>query len=445
MGKASRARWDGNVRSMAIVAKPPDEITAEDIAFLRENYTSTGGLLPNAYAGGAFYTPTHVARFIVAALRGLSGGDFPAGSRWLEPSCGSGVFIEHIAPIDVSKPAVAEITALELDETSAKVASLIYPHANVIQGDAFLHERRDYYDYVVGNPPYGVTIDVAADTLPDAFETLRTTKGQARGKSECAFIELAIKAVKPGGYIAFVLPMGLNYANYAEKVRRLLYETCWHVATVMLPGETFALTGTTIPTQILIVRKAPPGTPHMSAVTKRWGSNLGSTYADITDFDARFLAGQTPAYFAQITDIGYDAKGKPTPAKWNDGLTQLDELLEDFTDDYLVRSNLYPHIPSWHSVKDVSAFMFSQGNRTCDGYRYASRVYSGGPYRWNELTLGAGVEIEWNGEEVSTFDFEWQDRIVAAHYAALEASYYAELTGEAGSLPSDTPEMEAVA
>lgn len=418
MGKASRARWDGNVRSMAIVAKDPADITAEDIAFLRANYTSTGGLLPNAYAGGAFYTPTHVARFITEALRGLSGGSFPPGSRFLEPSAGSGVFIEHL-------PECAEVTALELDEISAKVTSLLYPRANVIQGDAFLHSRRDYYDYVIGNPPYGVTIDVEAGALPDTFETLRIAKGKARGKSECAFIELAIKAVKPGGYIAFVLPYGLNYANYAEKVRQLLYTTCWHVATVMLPGETFALTGTTILTQILIVRKAPPGTPLIPSAEKRWGSNFRSDYGDITDFGAEFLAGQPPAYFAKITDIGYDKDGKRTD-KWGNGLTQLDELLEDFTDDYLVRSNLYPHIPSWHSIKDVSAFMFTHGNESCDGHRIASRTYSDGPYRWNELTLGAGTEIDWRGDAVSTFDFTWQDRIVDAYYASHTQSLYEE-------------------
>ncbi|WP_433943633.1 HsdM family class I SAM-dependent methyltransferase [Paenibacillus sp. SN-8-1] len=398
---------------MAIVAKPRSEITAEDIAFLRENYTSTGGLLPNAYAGGAFYTPTHVARFIIEALSGLSGGKFAPGSRFLEPSAGSGVFIEHL-------PEDAEITALELDETSAKVTSLIYPNANVIQGDAFTHGRRDYYDYVIGNPPYGVSIDVDAADLPDSFETLRVTKGRAKGKSEVAFIELAIKAVRPGGYIAFVLPFGLNYANYAEKIRQILYQTCWHVATIGLPGETFALTGTTIATQILIVRKSPPGTPLLEPATKRWGSNFRrGGYEDITDFNARFLAGQAPAYFAQITDIGYDKDGKSTD-KWGDGLTQLDELLEDFTDDYLVRSNLYPHIPSWHSVKDVSAFMFQHANNTGDGYKDASYGLSDGPYRWNELTLGSGDEIEWRGELVSSFDFAWQDRIITDYYAELD-------------------------
>lgn len=414
MGKASRARWDGNVRSMAIIAKPREEITAEDLEFLRQNYTSTGGLLPNAYAGGAFYTPTHVARFVIEALRGLSGGSFPADAKFLEPSCGSGVFIEHL-------PRDSEVTALELDETSAKVTSLLYPGANVIQGDAFRHALRDYYDYVIGNPPYGVSIDIAAEDVPDEFVTLSKKKGgRLGGKSECAFIEFAIKAAKPGGYIAFVLPLGLNYANYAEKVRRLLYETCWHVATIGLPGETFALTGTTIETQILIVRKTPPGTPLIPSAEKRWGSNFKrGGYDDISEYDAKFLAGQTPAYFAKITDIGYDKDGKSTD-KWGDRLTQLDELLEDFTDDYLVRSNLYPHVPSWHSVKDVSAFMFQHANNTSDGYREASITYQNGPLRWNELTLGAGVEIEWHGEIVSTFDFEWQDRIVNEYYAELD-------------------------
>lgn len=262
-----------------------------------------------------------------------------------------------------------------------------------------------------------MSIDVDAADLPDAFETLKITKGRAKGKSESAFIELAIKAVKPGGYIAFVLPLGLNYANYADTIRKLLYHTCWHVATIGLPSETFAMTGTTIQTQILIVRKAPPGTPLIPSAETRWGSNFRrGGYEDITEFCAKFLAGQTPAYFALVTDIGYDKDGKSTD-KWGDGLTQMDELVADFTDDYLVRSNLYPHIPSWHSVKDVSAFMFSHANDSCDGYRGAKGTYPDGPYRWNELTLGAGVEIAWEGEEVSTFDFGWQDRIVDAYYA----------------------------
>jgi hypothetical protein len=405
LAKMDRQRWQANVRSMEIVAKPREEITVEDIDFLRENYTSMGGLLPKGFNGGAFFTPTHVARFVVEALAGLSGG-FKPGARVLEPSCGSGVFIEHI-------PNHCEITGLELDPTSAKVSSLIYPHAEITEGNALEHDRRDYYDYVIGNPPYGEAVEVEDGT---DWITLSKSKDKWRGKSENAFLELAIKAAKPGGYIAYVLPLGIGHSQASAKVRKLMHETCWHVATIILPGETFVHVGTTIPTQILILRKAPPGTPLVEPVTKRWGSNFRrSDFGDITKYDARFLLGQTPAYFAKVTDIGWDAKGRETDS------AQLDEILDDFTDGGIMRENLYPHVPSWFGVeRGNDAFFFSHSNDTCDGFRDGSRTFGDGPYRWNELTLGTGEEIEWDGREWSTWlngMTALQDELVRQYYA----------------------------
>lgn len=404
MGKADRKRWEGNVKSMEIIAKPRDQITAEDLEFLRQNYTSAGGLLPNAFSGGAFFTPTHVAKFMWEILTPR----LPKAPKVLEPSVGAGVFLEHA-------PADAEITALELDETSAKVTSLLYPRANVIVGNALEHERRDYYDLVIGNPPYGVTVE-----FPDTSEEWRSlskSKGKRKGKSEVAFIEFAIKAVKPGGYIAFVLPKGIAYAKHAAKLRKLMHETCWQVATIMLPGETFQHVGTTVETQIIVLRKAPPGTRLIPTAETKWGSNFRrSDFGDITQYNAHFLEGQPPAYFAKVTDIGWDAKGRSTD-KWGDGLTQLDALVEDFTDDGLMRENLYPHVPSWFGVeKGNEAFFFSHGNDTCDGYRDTSSTYPDGPYRWNELTLGAGREIVVDSAEYGTWVREceeWQNEIVA--------------------------------
>lgn len=396
---------------MAIVAKPRAEITEEDIAFLRENYTSTGGLLPNAYAGGAFYTPTHVARFVIEALRGLSGGSFAPGSRFLEPSAGSGVFIEHL-------PQDGEVTALELDETSAKVTSLIYPHANVITGDAFRHARRDYYDYVIGNPPYGVNLDIDAAEIPDSFDTLRITKGRAKGKSEVAFIELAIKAVKPGGYIAFVLPKGIGHSSAAKKIRDIMRETCWHITSIELPGTTFAMTGTTIPTDIHVLRKI---TPNANKVHVKY-SVKGSSRAPLTcvtqkmdtaEADTFWYTGQPPIFQASITDIGYDKDGKSTD-KWGDGLTQLDELLEAFTDDNLMRENTDPIGPFDGVEKEGDEFHgFNVKISPFEEWR-AKRGYMA---YWNVLTLGRGGDIVTPSSVESSFDFEWQDRIVADYYA----------------------------
>ncbi len=416
MGKAERKRWYANVKSMEIVNKPRYQVTPEDIEFLRENYTSIGGLLPKGFNGGAFFTPTHVAKFMWDVLKPR----LPKYPRVLEPSVGSGVFLEHA-------PSEAEITALEIDETSAKVTSLIYTHANVIIGNALDHDRENYYDVVIGNPPYGESVSTERE-----FMTLTKRKGVYYGKSENAFIELAIRAAKPGGYIAFILPMGIAFAKHAAKVRKLMYDTCWHVATIMLPGETFHHVGTNIQTQIIVLRKVTPNARKIKAVEQRWGSNFRQRdRQDIEQFNAEFFEGQTPAYFAKVTDIGWDAKGNSTD-KWGDGLTQLDELVNDFTDGNLMRESLYPHIPSWYDFKKGNeGFFFSHGNDICAGFSDACRTFADGPYRWNELTLGAGKEVVWkraDGTEVlrSTWDFEWQDEIVAewqatCDYASKEA------------------------
>ena len=382
---------------MEIVAKPYEEITDDDRQFLRENYTSAGGLIPNAYSGGAFFTPPHVARFMWQCLTPR----LPANPRILEPSAGSGVFLEHA-------PADSDITAIELDKTSAKVTSILYPDAEIIEGDALLHDRRDYYDLVIGNPPYGVTVEF--DAGDEEWQAVGKRKGLRRGKSETAFMELAIKTVKPGGYIAFIMPIGLSFSQNNAKVRKLMYDTCWQVATVLLPGETFAHVGTTIPTQILILRKAPPNTPRLT-VNKRV---LGLGGRDL-QLKAEFFAGQMPAYFARVTDIGYDKDGKPTD-KWGDGLTQLDELVEDLADvEYeLVRSNLYPNIPSWADRGgDNSEFFFDRTNGDSDGSNKASQY--DGPHHWNEFTLGMGEEYVVDGVEWSSMDYSWQDAIVAEY------------------------------
>lgn len=401
MGKADRKRWDGNVRSMAIIAKPDADITADDLAFLRENYTSAGGLLPNAYSGGAFFTPTHVARFIVEALRGLSGG-FSANQTWLEPSCGSGVFLEHV-------PTDAEVTALELDETSARVSSLLYPAINVIQGDALTHGRRNYYDFVIGNPPYGVSLDIAAEDLPDDYVTLTKKRDRCGGKSELAFIELAIKAAKPGGYIAFVLPKGIGFSSAAQKVRDLAKETCWHVASVELPGTTFAHVGTSIATDLHILRKVTPNARKVPVIYSQIGS--GKYPLDIVkqteeaEASTFWYEGQQPIFHAIITDIGYDKDGRSTD-KYGDGLTQLDELLEAFTDDCLTRENCDPVAPFKNEYHGFSVKVPPYEEW---------RVKDGLVTYWNVLTLGRGEDV--NG--TSSFDFEWQDRLVNEYYTEV--------------------------
>jgi hypothetical protein len=396
MGKVQRQRWQDNERAIAITKKTRDEITLEDIRFLKESYTSVGGLLPKGYNGGAFFTPTHVAKFLVQFL-GIH--KQPAGTKILEPSVGSGVFLEHI-------PESHEITALELNPTSATVTSLIYPHANVIQGDALEHEKENYYDFVIGNPPYGETVKTTRE-----FHTLTKRKGEYTGKSEFAFIELAIRACKAGGYIAFILPTGLSYSQRAKKVRKLMYETCWHIATIELPTTTFQHVGTDIPVMILVLRKVPPNTKMIPAHKSLPEGTM-------------FFKGQQPSLFARVGDIGYDKKGNSTD-KWGDGPTQLDELINlvglNGWQAKLVRENEFPYKPWWvERGNTVTEYFFSKSSETrerglsgSEGFGQKSRflpkeeIKTGLVY-WHEMTLGVGEGRSW--------DFDWQDEIVDSYF-----------------------------
>lgn len=384
MGRRQRQRWDHNVKAIEISHKPIGQITEEERKFLRENYTGEGGLIPNGYHGGAFYTPPHLAKFIVELL------NVKEGSKVLEPSCGAGVFFEHI-------PKSCEITGIELNITSARIARILYPHVNIIRDDALYHNKENYYDYVIGNPPFGLSVSIDADK--SNYKSLTKRKGKYTGKSENAFLELAIKSVKYGGYIAMIVPLGLSFSQQAKRIRQLIYNTCWHVATIKLPPETFQHVGTSIPTYILVLRKVPP------TVKKIESPEIKGAY---------FFEGQQPSLMAEITDIGWDKKGRSTD-KWGDGLTQLDELVDMIKLNHwqtdLVRENLYPWEPSWvYADKDIDSFMFPVDG--CKGMRDAQR-YIGLVPHWHEMTLGVR-------DDDRSFDFTWQDELVEEYYQLKE-------------------------
>ena len=136
-----------------------DEIrnNAEFTALLTQ-YEGGGGLhednATSAEVLNAFYTP----RKIVRTAWELADFYSPDASTVLEPSSGIGRFAENRNNL---------FTLIELDKTSARIARILHPDAEVIQGafqSQFYDEtgtvkNKNYelpkYDLVIGNPPYG--------------------------------------------------------------------------------------------------------------------------------------------------------------------------------------------------------------------------------------------------------------------------------------------------
>ena len=275
MGRAERARWQGNDRATELVDESRiRDLTPEEIDEIKRGYTGYGGL---TVSNGQFFTPSVITEFVVNLLGLEEGGTGDV----LEPSCGAGAFLNAI-------PKSYSTTAIEMMNEASAVARLCFPHARVLQENTLevLHELEGRFDYVIGNPPF-----MSMKHTPElvGFEVARFL-----GKAEWYFLELAFQALRPGGYCAFIVPDGILGNSKDQPGRKWLMESSWLRAVISLPRETFYHVGTTVKTSVLVFQKRLPG-------------------IDLGNY--QILMGVA-------NEIGWDGRGRPT------GKCDLPEMLE---------------------------------------------------------------------------------------------------------------------
>ena len=95
----------------------------------------------------AHFTPEFMIRAIWRALRRM-GFD---GGRVLEPGCGTGLFFA-LAPEPLSGKLA--LTGVEMDATTARIASLLYPNARIRHEDFTKARLPELFDLAIGNPPF---------------------------------------------------------------------------------------------------------------------------------------------------------------------------------------------------------------------------------------------------------------------------------------------------
>ena len=269
---------------------------------------------------GQFFTPREIVAFMLDLAR--EAPDVPAldienGERFLDACAGSGGFLiaayedayKHTLSNGVPQKKKEQLLkrlgqktffACEIEEKAARLGKLnMIIHAVNPQNAQWLHQNYlyneeygglkpeieyevdfgngkrkqrigpDSIDLVLTNPPFGKSVKTKSILLDYQFGhevKVFKKKGRAPEKrpknsqdSEVLFIEHYLRVLKPGGKLLIVLPDGILSNATAKPVRDFIREHAIIKAVISLPSETFASTGTSIPTNVVYLQKKRPG------------------------------------------------------------------------------------------------------------------------------------------------------------------------------------------
>lgn len=244
---------------------------------------------------GQFFTPRNIVKFIVEVL------PLDNTSRVLDTSCGSGGFllyaldkvraqadefydgnsVEHYRHWhDFAEKNLYGIEINEQIARTAKMNMIIHDdgHTNVIASDGLLPSedmikksgnkefKYDSFDFIITNPPFGSSVKQTERAYMNQYRMAikdadwldlkkKGSQNRANQSTEVMFIEQCYKFLKPGGYLAIVIPDGILTNSSLQYVRDQIEDWYRIVAVVSMPQDAFAHTGAAVKSSVMFLRK----------------------------------------------------------------------------------------------------------------------------------------------------------------------------------------------
>lgn len=271
---------------------------------------------------GQYFTPRKIVQFIVDAL------PITNESVVLDTSCGSGGFLLHAldkvrkqadrkAAEGYFDPATPEgykehfdfwhdfaehkLFGIEISDgiaRTAKMNMIIHDdgHTNVIAFDGLeaidvMREKsknrgfkENAFDYIITNPPFGSKVKFAekrylenytlgkkgVDWIDAKLHNVNLLRENVRDQqtTEVLFIEQCHRFLKPGGYLAMVIPDSILTNSSMQYVRDWIEEHWRIVAVVSLPQFAFAANGAGVKSSVLFLKKYDAATTAVIHATK---------------------------------------------------------------------------------------------------------------------------------------------------------------------------------
>lgn len=234
--QATLAGWS-SWGALPEVFDPLDErVSAEDRERIRSLLGEDGWTQARATTLNAHYTDPAHAR---AMWHALQRAGFDQG-QVLEPGSGSGEFIGQA-------PAGAQMTGVELDETTARISALLYPSAEIhATGFESAQLPESGFHATVGNVPFGNF------SVPDqAFNAQNHSIHNY-------FIVKSLRMTAPGGYVA-VMTSAWTMDSSRTTARREMARYGDLVGAVRLPsGAMRDSAGTDVTADVMVFRRREP-------------------------------------------------------------------------------------------------------------------------------------------------------------------------------------------
>ena len=167
---------------------------------------------------------------------------------------------------------------------------------------------------ILANPPFG-----NEESKYEILKTYTLYNEHAIKKTECLFIERAIRTLQPEGELAIVIPDGVLVCDITKWVRKYICKYAAIKAVVSLPKHTFTPSGVqTISTSVLYLKKFCAD--YLSEV------DCERVEDNIPTIQHKYGYDNYNVFMGVATQIGYEPNGRVSRS----GINHLDMILSEY-------------------------------------------------------------------------------------------------------------------
>ena len=332
---------------------------------------------------GVFYTPSSFVEFILdrvlePVLSACKNINQILNVKVCDPSCGTGGFLiaaherflRHVARVGAAGEIISSIQqsclyGVDLDGGAIALAKSQIPFANLFCANALRDRdvlKKDFFDVVIGNPPYGMKIDAA-----ERVHYMRLFDVRDRD-SASFFMCLALEIAKPGGTTGFIVPKSFIYSSSFSDVKARLTSGITELVDCGMAWKNVKLE------QVIYVHQKDVVAPNYLSL-KRTAQSI-DPIGLVSKDDASLFGGLLPALTADeielgkilrssslfLTDVAQNQRGAGLQKKLDGGLAISGATLNVIGGRHLARygwTNVSRSKISRASIADKKAFVHS--------------------------------------------------------------------------------------